>query len=71
MECLELMESDADDHLADMAGKGGFPEAGRVEDGAPPDGPRRPAEDELEVLEPAQRGAEHVQLGPVTPDAAS
>ncbi len=61
------MERNADDHLADMAGEGGLPEAGGAEDGAPPDGPRRPAEDELEVLEPAQRRAEHVQLGPVTP----
>jgi hypothetical protein len=24
--CLELMERDADDHLADMAGEGGLPE---------------------------------------------
>ncbi len=61
------MERDADYHLPDMAGEGGLPEAGGAENGAPADGPRRPAEDELEVLEPAQRRAEHVQLGPVTP----
>ena len=37
-----------------------------MEDGAPADWPSGPTEDELEILEPAQRGAEHVQLRPIT-----
>ncbi len=32
---------------------------------APPDGPGRTTKDKLEVLEPADGGAEHVQLGTV------